>query len=150
MLLYIVEGGRQLGHGLVEADVLENLWRKINSYIKYSYTPTTARKQTVNFPLELFLHPVFFCDKSFSSWSVLNRNHTSVNFFGSGCAHNCFFGGTTMLNRLSNRAQGWFEVGSRSWQYRVNLARPIQNKPGPVFPIRQLVSKNYLIDRNNA
>lgn len=92
MLLYIVEGGRQLGHGLVEADVLENLWRKINSYIKYSYTPTTARKQTVNFPLELFLHPVFFCDKSFSSWSVLNRNHTSVNFFGSGCAHNCFLG----------------------------------------------------------
>lgn len=37
MLLYIVEGGRQLGHGLVEADVLENLRRKINSYIKYSW-----------------------------------------------------------------------------------------------------------------
>lgn len=60
MLLYIVEGGRQLGHGLVEADVLENLWRKINSYIKYSYTHKTATTQTVNFPLELFLHKKFF------------------------------------------------------------------------------------------
>lgn len=34
MLQYIVESGRQLGHGLVEADVLENLRRTINSYIK--------------------------------------------------------------------------------------------------------------------
>lgn len=65
MLLYIVEGGRQLGHSLVEADVLENLWRKINSYIKYSYTPTAVRKQTVNFPLELFLHPVFLLRQIF-------------------------------------------------------------------------------------
>ena len=50
MLLYIVEGGRQLGHGLVEADVLENLRRKINSYIKYSYTHNImmATKHSIN------------------------------------------------------------------------------------------------------
>lgn len=42
MLLYIVESGWQLGHGLVEADVLENLRKKINSYIKYSYIHNNA------------------------------------------------------------------------------------------------------------
>ena len=59
MLLYIVESGWQLSHGLVETDVLENLWTKKHSYIKQSYTHNMVKKHTINFAQDLFLHPVF-------------------------------------------------------------------------------------------